>query len=130
MHRRMLLMAGALAGMTQIQGAIAAEVAPYTQQAFAAAQADGKPILVHIQASWCPICAKQRPILGQLEQEPPYKSLVVLNVDFDTQKDIVRAMGANKQSTLIVFHGKDERGRSVGDSDAVTIQSLVAKSLT
>lgn len=130
MHRRMLLMAGALAGIAQIKSAGAAEVAPYTQQAFAAAQADGKPIVVHIQASWCPICAKQRPILGQLEQEPAYKSLVVLNVDFDTQKDIVRAMGANKQSTLIVFHGKDERGRSVGDSDAATIQSLVAKSLT
>lgn len=130
MHRRMLLMAGALAGFTWIQGASAAEVAPYTQRAFAAAQADGKPILVHIEASWCPICAKQRPILGQLEQEPAYKSLVVLNVDFDTQKDIVRAMGANKQSTLIVFHGKDERGRSVGDSQATTIQDLVAKSLT
>jgi len=130
MHRRTLVIAGALAGFMQVRGASAAEVAPYTQQAFAAAQAEGKPILVHIQASWCPVCAKQRPILGQLEQEPAYKSLVVLNVDFDTQKDIVRAMGANKQSTLIVFHGKDERGRSVGDSEAATIQSLVAKSLT
>jgi thioredoxin 1 len=130
MHRRTLLFATALSGFTQIRGASAAEVAPYTQQAFTAAQAAGKPILVHIEASWCPICAKQRPILSQLEQDPAYKALVVLNVDFDTQKDIVREMGANKQSTLIVFHGKDEKGRSVGDSQAASIQSLVAKSLT
>lgn len=130
MYRRMLLMAGAFGGFIRIAGAGAVEVAPYTQQAFAAAQADGKPILVHIEASWCPVCAKQRPILGEIEREPSYKSLVVFNVDFDTQKDVVRAMGANKQSTLIVFHGKDERGRSVGDSEASSIQSLVAKSLT
>ena len=130
MYRRILLFAGPLATLLHFAPAQAAEVAPYNQQAFAAAEASGKPILVAIHASWCPICAKQKPILSQLEQDPAYKNLAVFMVDFDSQKDVVKAMRATKQSTLIVFHGNEERGRSVGDTQAGSIQGLVAKSLT
>ena len=100
---------------------------PYTQQAFETSQHEGRPILVHITAPWCPYCAKQRPILDSLENKAAFKDLVVYNVDFDTQKDIVRAMGAQKQSTLIVFHGIAERARSIGDTDAVSIETLLEK---
>ena len=104
----------------------ATEVA-FTQQAFDATQHEGKPILVHITTPWCPYCAKQRPILDGLENTPAFKDLVVFNVDFDTQKDVVRALGAQKQSTLIVFHGDAERGRSTGDTDAGSIRTLLDK---
>ncbi|MCP1840157.1 thioredoxin 1 [Bradyrhizobium sp. USDA 4524] len=107
--------------------AFAATEVPFTQQAFDAAQHQGKPILVHITAPWCPYCAKQRPILSSLENEAAFKDLVVYNVDFDTQKDIVRAMGAQKQSTLIVFHGAAEKGRSTGDTDANSVKTLLEK---
>jgi thiol-disulfide isomerase/thioredoxin len=105
----------------------AATSAPFTQPEFAAAQHDGKPILVEITASWCPVCAKQRPILAQMLAEPAFKDWVVYNVDFDTQKDVVRAMGAQMQSTLIVFHGNVEKGRSTGETNAAAIRSLVEK---
>ena len=107
--------------------AFAATEVPFTQQAFDATQHEGKPILVHITAPWCPYCAKQRPILSELENAPAFKELVVYDVDFDTQKDIVRAMGAQKQSTLIVFHGVAEKGRSTGDTDANSIKTLLEK---
>jgi thioredoxin len=107
--------------------AVAATEVPFTQQVFEATQHEGKPILVHITAPWCPYCAKQRPILDDLESEAAFKDLVVYNVDFDTQKDIVRAMGAQKQSTLIVFHGVVEKGRSTGDIDAGSIKALLEK---
>lgn len=105
----------------------AATEVPFTQQAFDATRHEGKPILVHITAPWCPYCAKQRPILDGLENTPAFKSLVVFNVDFDIQKDIVRALGAQKQSTLIVFHGDAEKGRSTGDTDAGSIKTLLDK---
>jgi thioredoxin 1 len=111
-----------------IAGALAEPVA-FTQPAFEAAQQQGKPILVQITASWCPVCAKQRPILSQLEAEPRFKNLVVYNIDFDSQKDQVRAMGVQKQSTLIVFDGTAEKGRSTGETDPAAIQSLLAKSV-
>ena len=105
----------------------AATEAPFTEQAFAAAKQDGKPILVEISAPWCPICAKQKPILGTLYNEPAYKNLIVYEVDFDHQKDVVRELGATQQSTLIVYHGGAEKGRSTGETKPEAIASLVAK---
>jgi thioredoxin 1 len=38
----------------------AAETAPFEHARFAAAQKEGRPVLVDIRASWCPICAAQK----------------------------------------------------------------------
>jgi len=106
-----------------------ASEAVFTQQAFEAAQKAGKPILVHITATWCLTCRAQQPILSELTAEPKYKNITVFDVDFDSQKDVVRAFGAQMQSTLITFKGKKEVGRSVGDTDAGSIASLLGKSI-
>jgi len=107
--------------------ALAGAPQPFDAKAFAAAQAEGKPILLHIEASWCPTCAQQRPILGALEKTPEFTNLVVFNVDFDNQKDVVRKLGVQMQSTLIVYHGKIEKGRSTGETDPAKIKSLLEK---
>lgn len=99
---------------------------PFTQQAFDASQKQGKPILVHVNAPWCPFCAKQRPIIAHLKTEPKFSNLIVYQVDFDTQKDALKAFGVQKQSTLIVFKGSTEEGRSTGVTDPAKIESLVA----
>lgn len=105
----------------------AAEKKNYDATAFAAAQAAGKPILVQIHASWCSTCKAQAPILSDLEKQDKFKNLVVFNVDFDSQKDAVKAFGAKMQSTLIAFKGKTETGRSVGDTKAASIAALLDK---
>jgi len=110
-----------------VSAARAATEAPFTQQAFASAQHEGKPILLDISATWCPTCAKQRPILSQLMADPAFKDLVVYQVDYDSQKDVVRALGAQMQSTLVVFHGAAEKGRSTGDTNAGSINALLQK---
>lgn len=107
----------------------AATEAPFTQAAFIASEQAGKPILLHISAPWCPTCARQRPILDQLAADPAFKDLVIYKVDFDHQKDVLRAMGVQMQSTLIAFHGKTEEGRSTGDTNPASIRALVQKSL-
>jgi thiol-disulfide isomerase/thioredoxin len=101
----------------------------FTQQAFEAAQKAGKPILVHITATWCLTCRAQQPILSELTAEPKFKNLAVFDVDFDSQKDVVRAFRAQSQSTLITFKGSREVGRSVGDTNAGSIASLLDKSI-
>jgi thiol-disulfide isomerase/thioredoxin len=99
---------------------------PFTPAAFEAAQKAGKPILIDVNAPWCPVCRAQAPTLAALPAVPEFQGLTVFSVDFDTQKDVLRALGVQKQSTLIVFAGAKETGRSVGDTNPDTIRALVA----
>jgi thiol-disulfide isomerase/thioredoxin len=103
--------------------------AAYDQAAFDAAQKAGKPILVEVTAPWCPVCKAQAPILNDLRGQPEFKDLQTFTIDFDSQKDLLRAFKVSKQSTLIVFKGATEVGRSTGDTNPVSIEALVAKSL-
>ncbi len=128
LSRRHILIAVAVAPLFASAGR-AAEEAAFTPAAFESAQKASRPILVHIRASWCPTCKAQAPILGKLESEAPYAGLLVLNVDFDTQKDVVRRFGARMQSTLIAFKGATETARSVGDTRPDSIAALVASTL-
>ena len=107
----------------------AAEKVNYDAKSFAAAQAAGRPILVEIRASWCPTCKAQQPILGNLEKHDRFKNLLVVLVDFDSQKEAVKAFGARMQSTLIAFKGSVETGRSVGDTNATSIATLLDKTI-
>jgi thioredoxin 1 len=109
--------------------AVAAEWKPFTQAAFTEAQKEGKPILVHIFAAWCPVCRAQKPIIEEFAAEPQYKNLVVFDLDFDAQKDDVRALGAQSQSTLIAYKGDKEVGRSVGDTNANSIAEMLQSTL-
>lgn len=107
-----------------------ADVTPFTAQAFEDAQNANKPILIEIHASWCPTCKEQKAILyNVLLPEPKFKDMVVLRVDFDSQKDFVSKFGVRMQSTLIVYKGKKEVGRSVGDTDPASIGALLEKAL-
>ncbi len=127
-RRHLLTLATAMLALAPVLGR-AATVADYTPEGFAAAQAAGKPILVHINAGWCPTCAKQRPILEKLEATPECRDLQVFRVDFDAQKDAVRRFGARMQSTLIAFHGTTETARSVGETAPDKIAAVVDSAL-
>jgi thiol-disulfide isomerase/thioredoxin len=106
--------------------AFAQSEVPFSHSAFEAAQKDGKSILVEIHASWCPTCKAQKPIIESLLGTPKYKNLVTFRMDFDAQAQEVRAMGAQSQSTLVVFKGSKEVGRSVGDTNPASIEQLMA----
>jgi thioredoxin 1 len=109
--------------------AFAANPVPFSAEAFKAAQASDKPILVEIHADWCPTCKAQDPILDKLTAEPKFRNLKIFRVDFDSMKPVVRQFGAQMQSTLIVFKGAAEQGRSVGDTKEASIAALLDKSL-
>jgi thiol-disulfide isomerase/thioredoxin len=110
-------------------GAAASERQTFDEKTFAAAQSQGKPILIDISAPWCPTCQAQKPIIQKLSAEPEYKGLTIFDVDFDTRKDVLRKFGAQVQSTLIVFKGDRETGRSVGSTSESAIGELMRKAL-
>lgn len=130
LNRRSLL--GVLAGAAVLLPGLNAAAfggKSFDQAAFEAAQTAGKPILVDVSAPWCPTCRTQASILSQISAEPKFKDVVHFNVDFDSRKDVLRKFNVRWQSTLIVFKGKTEVGRSVGDTNAGSIKALVAKSI-
>ena len=98
---------------------------PFSGEAFEAAQAGDLPILIDVSASWCPTCRTQEPILARFLAEPRFAQMVAFEVDYDRQKPVVRQFGVRMQSTLIVFRGRDEIGRSVGDTNPASIESLL-----
>jgi thioredoxin 1 len=130
-NRRAAMM-GAVAGLALwgwLPAVALAEPAGYSAQAFEAAQAAGKPILVHVTAPWCGTCRAQKPIVSRLGGEPDFSSYVMFNVDFDTQKDALKRFGVRHQTTMIVFRGRDEIGRSLGDTNPASIETLLRKAL-
>ncbi|WP_375456823.1 thioredoxin family protein [uncultured Methylobacterium sp.] len=107
----------------------AGETMPYAQDAFDAAQKAGKPILVVISAPWCPICRTQKPILARLGADPRFRDLLIFEIDFDSQKALLRTLDVRTQSTLIAYKGATETGRSVGETQPEWIEGLVEKTL-
>jgi thioredoxin 1 len=135
-ERNMMLRRRELLGMMVVPAmlafatpGLAADMKPFNQAAFDAAQAAGKPIIIDVNAPWCPTCKAQAPILSKLRAEPKYSQLVSFSIDFDSQKDLLKKFNVQRQSTLIVFKGKQEAGRSTGDTNAASIAALLAKSI-
>ena len=129
LSRRHAVIAAAGLALALTIPASALQMSKFTPDALAAAQKTGNPVLVEISAPWCPTCKAQKPILDKLLGSDKYKSYVTLDMDFDSQKTDVAALKATSQSTLIVYKGVTEMGRSVGVTDPAAIEALLAKAL-
>ena len=125
MIRRTVLALLTLVALTPL--AMAGEITPWDAARFSALQAEGRPILIHVTAPWCPTCRAQHPIVSDLAGASENVDLVVFDVDFDNQKDVLRQFNVRQQSTLIAFRGADERARAVGVTDPEAIAALVAQ---
>ena len=123
---RVLMLIALIAALSAGLG-FAAEQKTFDSATFAALQTADKPILIDVRADWCPICKKQAPIISSLLAAPEFSSYTLLEVNFDTQPDVLRKLKVTQQSTLIVFKGKAEKGRSTGDTQKDGIAALLRK---
>jgi len=120
----------ALAALSTAAGtALAAERMAYEPKAFARALEEGRPVLVHVTAPRCGECRAQKPIVAALADTPAFKGLTIVDVDYDTQKDVLRELKVQKQSTLVVFRNRIEAARAVGITRPQAIESLMRKAL-
>ena len=129
LSRRHALIVAAGFALAAAIPAFAFQATKFTPAALADAQKTGKPVLVEVHAPWCPTCKAQAPILDKLLGSEKFKAFQILAVDFDSQKTDLNALKVNMQSTLIVYKGDKEMGRSVGVTDAAAIEALLAKAL-
>ncbi len=102
---------------------------PFSQAKLDALNRSGQPVLVAIHADWCSTCATQERILQELMQQPEFKRVKLLRMDFDRQKESVRSFGVQYQSTLIAFKNGHEVGRSTAELSQARIEELLRLSL-
>ncbi len=137
LHARSALLSLALALAAPISVSVLAPVATaqagdvktFTPAAFEAAKKAGGPILVEVTAPWCPTCKAQKPILSELSAQPKFAKLAIFQVDFDSQKDALKMLGVQMQSTLISYKGDKEVGRSTGVTSKAAIEDQLNKSI-
>lgn len=95
---------------------------------FGTARTSGKPVLVHVTAPWCSVCAAHKPIPSKLEAEPRFTALQVFDGDFGHQ-EAVQSLSARMQSTPIVHRDGKEVGRSAGETKPEAIGALLDKAV-
>jgi thiol:disulfide interchange protein len=110
---------GTLLAIMLVAGSAAAQEAqseaPFTPERFAALQEENALILLDVYADWCPVCAQQQKILAAYREAHPDNVFHTLTIDFDDQKEYVRQFGAPRQSTLILYQGKERVWFSVAE---------------
>ena len=128
-RRSFFAAAFALTAAAALTPAAAQESWPFEISAFEKAKAAGKSIFIDVAAPWCPVCKRQEPIIKSILKKPEYKDMEVFTVDFDNQKDALKALGVTRQSTLIAFKGAKETMRNVGVTDPKAIEDLMRSAL-
>lgn len=107
----------------------AGEVKPYNAAEYEALGASGKPVVIAVHAPWCGVCKKQTPMQADLMKKPEYKNVTLMNVDFDSQKEVLKKFKVSTQSTMIVFKDAKEVARSVGDTNLDSMDAAIRKAL-
>lgn len=102
----------------------------YSPEAFAAARQQGKTVLVDIHAVWCPVCKVQGPILDELRGEAALAEVAFFKVDFDVEKEFLREHRIPRQSTVLIFKGNEEVGRSIAESDRARLRDFVLRAVS
>jgi thiol-disulfide isomerase/thioredoxin len=119
----------AIAALTLFLAAPSFAATPDTMQGFDQAVAAGGPVLVHITAGWCTECQLQKPVVARLLATPDFKDMKEFKVDFDAQKDVLKRLHVQSQSTLVVYKGGKEVDRMTGDTDPTVIEAVMRKGL-
>ena len=106
----------------------ALEVKPYSAQALADAEKAGQPVALHFHADWCPTCRAQDKTLESMKSEKGL-DLTILQVNYDTEKDLKKRYGVKMQSTMVVLKGAKEVARLAGDTSADAIRGALKAAL-
>ena len=101
----------------------------YDAAKFAQAQSQGKTIVVDVYADWCPTCRAQNPILEELRTERQSSNVLFVKVNFDDEKAFLRQHRIPRQSTILVFKGKEEVARSIAETNRSRLRGVVLGAL-
>lgn len=84
---------------------------------------ENKPLVVYFTASWCPVCAKNWPVLSKLY--PEYKEqldLVAIGIDPTDDEEVMRKLSEEEGFTFPITKGQPDIMMDFGvESQATTV---------
>jgi thioredoxin-like negative regulator of GroEL len=125
----------ALATLLVLQQPILAANPVSYQAALKDAQAQQRPLLVLVGATWCPGCqAMKQTVLPSVERNGGMRDVTFTTVDADSDRDVAsQLMRGSSIPQLIVFAkmpgGKWHREQITGETSATEVKSLIARAL-
>jgi thioredoxin 1 len=124
--RRSFLMLMSLGPIALALPANAFEFRPYSAVVVDKAIASGKPVVIHVYASWCLQCHAQASILDSLKHDPAYNSIDFFRVDYDHQKDVVAKLNCPRSTLIAYKDGKEVARMSWGTTEDSVVKVLKA----
>ena len=91
------------------------------------AKAVGKTIVVNSYEPWCWSCRKQDKVLIDAKDE--FKDVVFLTYQQGKHKDIAETLNISVRTTIVVFKGKKEVSRIIGQTGKTEIYSAIKKGI-
>ena len=91
------------------------------------AKANGKTVVVNSYEPWCWSCRKQDKVLIGAKEE--FKKVVFLTYQQGKNKDIAEALNISVRTTIVVFKGKKEVARIIGQTGKPEIYSAIEKGI-
>ncbi len=102
---------------------------PYEAASFEKAIAEGKTVVVHVHADWCPVCKRQQTALEPLAAGALGEKAEFVRVDFDKDTQFLTANKIPTQSVILVFKGGAEVERIIGTTNAGEIESTLSAAI-
>ena len=91
------------------------------------AKAADKTVVVNSYEPWCWSCRKQDKVLIGAKDE--FKDVVFLTYQQGKHKNIAQALNISVRTTIVVFKGKKEVARIIGQTEKTEIYSAIKKGI-
>jgi len=101
----------------------------YDRMVFDTAVAEGDTIVLDAYASWCPTCRNQSITLTKAATSDEFEDVVFLQIDYDTQEGALQKFAIERQSTIIVMQGGEEKARMVAVTDEDKLLDAIRQGL-
>ena len=102
---------------------------PITATELADIEKQGKSAVISTHADWCSTCKKQDKVLSDFMKDLDYKNVVFYQVDYDNQKELLKALKVRSQSTIIVYKNGKEVARATGDTKEAALAKLTRQAI-
>ncbi len=102
---------------------------PITATELADIEKQGKSAVISTHADWCSTCKKQDKVLSDFMKDPDYKNVVFYQVDYDNQKELLKALKVRSQSTIIVYKNGKEVARATGETKEAALAKLTRQAI-